>query len=284
MPISLDPISYAQHYELRKNASTMTSAAINWFEANSAAWLTSAKIDAETVEEIAEFSVLSIGTGEGDIDFAVINTFLCQRFSPEQKLKYIAIEPNSVHCQRFKERLTNANFDVSVDVSLRQEYFGSPNAAELNECFDLIILAHSLYYFQDPYAIIQQALALTKAGGMVVLVHQTDVGIPQIRRELQYNTDEMMPAAEVKQLLDQNQQPYTYCEIETTFEVTECLKRSAVGFILMSFCLEYDVRALNEKEMGRLLEAFAQGAEIQDDDRAFMPESIGIFTLESTRD
>lgn len=275
MPILLDPISYAQHYELRKNASTMTAAATDWFNTNTSSWLSSSENDV--------FSVLSIGSGEGDIDFAVINAFLCHRASPKQPLKYTAIEPNPVHYQRFQERLSNAGFGANLDVSVRQEYFGSPNTAEIKERFNLILLAHSLYYFSEPYEIIQQVLGLTKPSGKVVIVHQTDVGIPQIRQSFKYNTAEMMPAADIKQLLDYHQQPYQYDEIPTSFEVTECLKRSTVGTILMSFCLELDVRTLNEAEMNRLVQAFAQAAEVADDGRAFMPESIGIFTLESAR-
>ena len=278
MPISLDPISYAQQYELCKNASTMTSAAIDWFKANSDTWLSHAEI---TDKDKATFSVLSVGSGVGDIDFAVINMLLAQHRPTTQTLKYIALEPNPIHYQKFQKQLHETNWDSTVDVSIRQDYFNAAYAANIQERFDLIIMAHSLYYFADPYATIQQILALTKPKGKVVIIHQTDLGLPSIRQAFQYNLDGMMPAAAIRQLLDHHQQPYQYVEIATKFDATECLKRSPAGLSLMSFCLEYDVQTLNETEMETLVNAFAQAADMQENGRLYMPESIGIFTLTS---
>lgn len=278
MPISLDPISYAQQYELCKNASTMTSAAVDWFEANKNTWLSHAEIGNKHNDT---FSALSIGSGVGDIDFAVIDMLLAQQHPTRRTLRYIALEPNPIHYQKFQNRLHEVTWPSNVDVSIRQDYFNTAYAANIQERFDLIIMAHSLYYFADPYATIQQILALAKPKGKVVIIHQTDLGLPRIRQAFQYNLDEMMPAAAIQRLLEHHQQPYQYVEIATKFDATECLKRSPAGLSLMSFCLEYDVQALNETEMETLVNAFAQAADMHENGRSYMPESIGIFTLTS---
>lgn len=59
----LDDEFYAESYELRKAASTMTASAIEWFRSNSDLLLKGGHPSSQKAET---FSVLSIGSGEGD--------------------------------------------------------------------------------------------------------------------------------------------------------------------------------------------------------------------------
>ncbi len=61
----LDDEFYAQSYELRKAASTMTVAAIEWFRSKITTLLESSYSPSHQDETL---SILSIGSGEGDID------------------------------------------------------------------------------------------------------------------------------------------------------------------------------------------------------------------------
>ena len=56
---------YAQSYELRKTASTMTDVTISWFKNNIQSLI---KENNPQSKQDNTFSVLSIGSGEGDID------------------------------------------------------------------------------------------------------------------------------------------------------------------------------------------------------------------------
>lgn len=173
----LDDEFYAESYELRKAASTMTVAAIEWFR-NHVTELLEGNYSPSHQDDT--LSILSIGSGEGDIDLEIIQS-LIPRLNPRRKqLKYVALEPNPIHRDRFLQRLDEASLGQNVEVSVRDEYF-EPGRFEKEQKYDLVLLTHVLYYFDKPYQAIQSAVNQTKDGGKVVIVHQTATGIPQIQ-------------------------------------------------------------------------------------------------------
>ncbi|NEP71031.1 MAG: hypothetical protein F6K25_01125 [Okeania sp. SIO2G4] len=74
----LDDEFYAESYELRKAASTMTVSAIEWFRNNVTVLLERSYSRSHQKDT---FSVLSIGSGEGDIDIEIIQS-LIPRLNP----------------------------------------------------------------------------------------------------------------------------------------------------------------------------------------------------------
>ena len=84
---SLDDEFYAKSYELRKAASTMTNVAIDWFRDNSALLLEGGNL---SLQKDDTFSVLSVGSGEGDIDLEIIHSFIPQLKPQGKNLKYVA--------------------------------------------------------------------------------------------------------------------------------------------------------------------------------------------------
>jgi SAM-dependent methyltransferase len=277
----LDDEFYAQSYELRKAASTMTVSAIEWFRNNVTLLLEGSDLRSHKNDT---FSVLSIGSGEGDIDLEIIHSLLPELKPPWKRLRYVALEPNSIHRDRFLQRLDEAFFDDSVDVSVRSDCF-EPGSFAREEQYDLVLLTHVLYYFDDPYQAIQTALTQTKKGGQVVIVHQTATGIPQIQREhmleAKGNENEMFTAEDIKDLLDTKLNQYQFYNVEARLDVTECLQRSETGVKIMSFCLECDLRQLQEAKFAKILQAFWRLAEIEDSGRAFIQEPIGVFVLKA---
>gem|GEM_PF-579048 len=277
----LDNEFYAESYELRKTASTMTVSAIEWFRSNITVLLE--EIYSRSHQDDT-FSVLSIGSGEGDIDIEIINS-LIPKLNPRWKsLQYVALEPNPIHRDRFLQRLSQISFDENVEVSVRDEYF-EPDRFEKEQKYDLVLLTHVLYYFDVPYQAIQSALNQTKEGGRVVIVHQTATGIPQIQCEFMLeakgNQNEMLTAEDIKDLLATRLHQYQFYDVETHLEVTECLQRSETGVKIMSFCLECDLRQLQESKFTKIEQAFSRLAEINDTGRAFIREPIGIFVLQA---
>ncbi|NER23838.1 MAG: methyltransferase domain-containing protein [Symploca sp. SIO1B1] len=278
----LDDEFYAQSYELRKAASTMTVAAIEWFRSNVGLLLEggySGSLQEDT------FSVLSIGSGEGDIDLEIIHSMI-PRLKPRWKrLRYVALEPNAIHRDRFLQRLDQASFDESVEVCVRDECF-EPGRLAGEEKFDLVLLTHVLYYFDDPYQAIRSALTQTKEGGQVLIVHQTARGIPQIQQEhmleAKGNQNEMFTAEDIQRLLETQSQKHQYYHVDARLDVTECLQRLESGVKIMSFCMECDLRQLQEAKFAKILQAFWRLAEIEDSGRAFIQEPIGVFVLKTT--
>ena len=275
----LDDEFYAESYELRKAASTMTVAAIDWFCSHSTLLLGNGYSSSRKDDT---FSVLSIGSGEGDIDLEIINSFIPKLSPLGKRLKYVALEPNSIHRDRFLQRLDKISFDENVEVSVRDEYF-EPDKFAREAQYNLVLLTHVLYYFDDPYQAIQSALNQTKKGGRVVIVHQTATGIPQIQREhmreVKGNQNEMFTAEDIRNLLDTQFHQYQFHHVDARLDVTECLQRLETGVKIMSFCMECDLHQLREAKFAKILQAFWRLAEIKDNGRAFIQEPIGVFVL-----
>merc|ERR1719204_598791 len=56
---------------------------------------------------------------------------------------------------------------------------------ELGGPFDLVIMGHVLYYFDNTAGVIEQARKLTRSNeGKVLVVHQAAQGIPEIQRKI----------------------------------------------------------------------------------------------------
>ena len=141
----------------------------------------------------------------------------------------------------------------------------------------------SVHYFDEPYQAIQSALNQTKKGGRVVIVHQTATGIPQIQREhmleVKGNQNEMFTAEDIRNLLDTQSHQHQYHHVDAHLDVTECLQCLETGVKIMSFCMECDLRQLQEAKFTKILQAFWRLAEIEDSGKAFIREPIGVFVL-----
>ena len=277
----LDAKFYAKSYELRKAASTMTNVAIDWFRSNSVLLLNGENL---SLQKDDTFSVLSVGSGEGDIDLEIIHSFIPQLKPQGKNLKYVALEPNPIHRDRFLERLEQTSFDENIEISVRSDSF-KPNQ-DTEEKYDLILLTHVLYYFDNPYQAIKTALNQTKEDGKVVIIHQTATGIPQIQQEhmlvAKGNLNEMFTAEDIKNLLDTKFHQHQFYNLDARLDVTTCLQGLESGVDIMSFCLECDLRQLPEAKFTKILQAFWRLAEIEDSGKAFIKEPIGVFVLPKT--
>ncbi|WP_179131173.1 class I SAM-dependent methyltransferase [Candidatus Entotheonella palauensis] len=277
----LDDDCYAEFYELRKAASTMTTVAIDWLRKQAGAVLQRKR----SISEDQTFSVLSVGSGEGDIDIEFIRAFL-DAWSPRwDTLQYVAIEPNAAHREGFLQRLDDISFDHRLNISVIDQRFEELDRGEHQKQYDLVLFVHVFYYFEDPKEVIQRALTLTKEGGQVVIVHQTPTGIPEIQQKYMHDIkgdeNEMFTTADIRNLLDGSVERYQYHEIDAHLDVTECLRGTEAGLKIMSFCMECDLRKLHEAKVAQISRAFWNQAEIKPDGNAFIREPIGVFILES---
>lgn len=272
---------YAESYELRKAASTMTQASIEWFKQNLATVLMQSRPALGNDETL---SVLSIGSGEGDIDLEIINSLTPNLDHPWKRLQYVALEPNPIHRDRFLQRLHHTAGSDTIDVSVRGDYF-DPNQPIMPEQYDLVLLTHVLYYFDDPSQAIRHALAHTKPHGQVVIVHQAATGIPQIQRDhmldIKGDENEMFTAEDIQSLLDHQSWPYQLHPVDAQLDVTSCLQQLDKGVKIMSFCMECDLSQLQEAKFARVLQAFWRLAKINDRGEAFIREPLGLFVVKA---
>lgn len=272
---------YAEFYQLRKNASTMTASTIEWFHNHLPILLDEMcnKTGGDTL------SVLSVGSGEGDIDIEIIQAILPHLNSPWKNLKYDALEPNFIHRKRFLERLNENSFDNNVNVSVQNTFFGMVDEFEKNESYDLVLLVQVLYYFELPSQIIQRAITQTKPNGRVIIVHQSATGIPEIQckhmLDLKGNENEIFTTEDIKKLLDEQKGRcfYRYYNVNAYLDVTECFRQSEVGLKILSFCMECDLRKIPEKKLTRLLQAVKNNAKVKDE-CSVLYEPTGVFVID----
>jgi SAM-dependent methyltransferase len=277
----LENNTYAEFYQLRKNASTMTASTIEWFRNHLKTLLDEMRDKTKN----HTLSVLSIGSGEGDLDIEIIQAILPHLNPQWTHLKYDALEPNSIHRKRFLERLSENSFDDHIRVSVHKTSFGNGEGFESHESYDLILFVQVLYFFKAPYQIIQQALAQTKPTGRVIIVHQSAIGVPEIQRQhmlsLKGNEKGILTTEDIKRLLDQEGGClYRFYDVDAYLDVTECFNQSEQGLKILSFCMGCDLRKVHKNKLTRLLQSMRNQAEIKDNG-LFLYEPIGIFIIGS---
>lgn len=273
----LDAETDAEFYALRRRASTHTSATIAWLCAELPRRL--AQLTDRTDDS---YRVLSIGSGDGEIDRQVLQT-LRAHLAPERPLVYHALEPNIVHHATCTRTLAPFDSHDGISVQVLRLPYAVPGGFESRERYDLVLIIHVLYYFQQPLDCITHAVGQLTSSGRVLLVHQTEVGIPELQElhmlELCGNRDQLMTAADVRRQLDAAKLRYEYEEIEAYLDVTECLRGSADGLKILSFCMGCDLRPLEAFRIERLRSSLAARARLSATGVAQLREPLGLFLL-----
>lgn len=268
----LDPITYARLYALRKAASTQTAHTIRWLRRHATA----------LVGPRRHASVLSIGTGEGDVDLAL---YAALRESG-RSVRYTAVEPSAA--QRALLRDNIARHGVGADVEIRPECFED---LHIDQTWDLVLICQSAYYFDSSRlgALLRAAQACVSPGGSLVIVHQSHLGIPEIQAEhmvaLKGNREAMLSGRDIAALLTgdrglQFSPARDHHTIPATLDVRGCLDPgSAAGIGIMSFCLECDLRALSAADLRPLRESFSRLADRHQRGRGLLYEPVDVLWL-----
>lgn len=265
---------YAQWYDLRKNASTMSVNQNAWF-VDYASTLS----NEIPPNKKSTLSVLSVGTGEGDNDLLWADA-LSQQFSP---VHYHAIEPNETHVVLLKENIQNSNL-VNVSFSIhpvRFEAFASP------ETFDLVHFVHCIHWLEDAVAAIEQARTMLNPDGRVLIVQQSGQGVPRLhQRFLPSLIGKIYGSLSAEQLstqLSHHGIPHTLTLLDAHLDVTECIRRSEQGQALLSFMMGCDLRVLPPQRLQPLYEEVEQMSTRQIDGTYQLYEPVGVIEILSRR-
>ena len=260
----------------------MTSAFISWFEKHGEVFV---EESIKCCDRSDIFSVLSVGSGEGDVDLAIVQNLIPHLRARHMRLKYVALEPNPIHRQCFLARLQELSLDESIEICVLEDRFAAADSAGDRQRYHLILLVHVLYYFRDPYLAIQHALARLEPQGKAIVAHQEETGIPQIQRQhmmsLKGDREELLTAEIVKNLLVEKGHDFSYQSVDASLDITEGLAGSEAGIKIMSFCMECDLRHLEDSKLDRLTRSFRALANFKENGRAFIEEPIGVFILPS---
>lgn len=282
---------YAEFYALRKRASTMTAAAIKWLTTELPARLPALSQDSggadsgsPVIAEPTPFRVLSIGSGSGELDLEVLQ-MLRARLSPRRPLIYQALEPNPVHYNECLHALGPFSGHDATTVEVLPLPFAAPGGFASQERYDLVLFIHVLYYFPKLIDCLAHALGMLAPSGRVVIVHQTEVGIPELQEahmmDLRGNREQILTTAQVRSQMHEAGLRHDYEEVEAHLDVSECLRGSEDGLKILSFCMECDLRSLDEARRDGLLASLRARVQLSPAGAAQLREPIGLFIVKS---
>ncbi|CAN8071392.1 unnamed protein product [Agarophyton chilense] len=279
-PLSED--DYVQFYNLRREASSMTSTSISWLSSETVNLLENAVPTPDGI-----FKVLSIGPGPGDIDLQFIHTLRHHISSPRlssiwKGLHYVALEPNPTYSKGLCDSLEQVKFHFS-DFTFQVHTVCFEQFHDLNHKYDTILLAHVLYYFEHLALALQRTRFLARANASVIIFHLSRTAISDIiRNVLKGSHDkemEVLNATGVEHTLQLMSAPYRYQELSAELDVSECLKLSKVGAKIMSFCVERDLSSLTPAQLSRVAGVFREKAFEKEKKRFVLQDNVGVFVV-----
>ncbi|BAZ05091.1 methyltransferase domain-containing protein [Calothrix sp. NIES-3974] len=209
----------------------------------------------------AQVSVLSVGAGTGDFDALLIAAL--QEYLPrDYQLKYIAIEPNPFHCQRYQEQINAVNFP-QVELEIHPDTIEN---FQTSAKFDVIHFTHSLYHMPgSEQRIIQDSMGMLKENGLIAITLATkdtviydlilkyaDItggGIPDI-----LSIEKMQELVTAMGLVYNATRYPEYLNVESLYE-----ENSPTGKSLMDFICQGDSSLLSQSQRQEFLQAIATG-------------------------
>jgi SAM-dependent methyltransferase len=222
-----------------------------------------------------KLAVLSVGSGNGDFDFRFVRILLAKI----KALEYVMVEPNEVHCQLLRERFVGGVFpqaNFEIDPMPFEEF-------AITRPFDLVLFTHCLYYIPDRRQAILHAMEAIEDDGLVLIFHQTPLGIHQVQQEflrrVKGYSGEMFTSRDIQELLDRLEIPYRLEVLDSFLDVTACFHPdSPRGVNLLCFFLESDVRQLNPRVRWEVMD-YIKDLTIYDNGRLLLRQPVAIFSL-----
>ncbi|GAB1539915.1 hypothetical protein NUACC21_25830 [Scytonema sp. NUACC21] len=213
-----------------------------------------------------QVAVLSVGAGPGDFDVQVIRT-LKQALPKELTLRYVAVEPNHLHRQRYEQKINVPEF---ADVELKV-YPQKIDELQTDEKFDIIHYTHSMYYMPgQERRLVQEGIEMLKDDGFLIVTLDTiDAVIFDTMFKYAALTGEgfsdmlhMQQMQEIVEGLGLNYKLETYPEYTN---VQPCFEENSwTGKVLMDFFCQADSSLLSREQREEILQILASKVIEQD--------------------
>jgi SAM-dependent methyltransferase len=185
--------------------------------------------------------VLSIGSGTGDFDL-ILMQMLHNRIP---NLYYTALDPNVEHNKIFLNRYKNLSLQLASFRIIAKPFY--ENCIEGG--FDLIHLTHCLYYIPDRKAAIECAYEMLNPGGILLIFHQTPMGINEIQRtylkRVKGNEKELFSSYDIIQILNELKLKFSFDILISDVDVTDCIKGNETGKKILNFFMESNLDGLD---------------------------------------
>ncbi len=213
-----------------------------------------------------QVAVLSVGAGPGDFDVQVIST-LKQEISKEFKLRYVAVEPNHLHRQRYEQKINPskyADIDLKVHPEKIEEFW-------TDEKFDIIHYTHSMYHMPGhEQQLVQKAMEMLKENGFLILTLDTrDAIIFDTIFKYAALTGEgftdMLQMEKMQTMVDELGLSYEVVKYPEYMDVTLCFEEnSSAGKALMDFFCQADSSQLSDEQRQEMLHLLASNINEKD--------------------
>jgi len=213
-----------------------------------------------------QVAVLSVGAGPGDFDVQVIR-FLQQQLPKEFTLRYLAVEPNHVHRQRYEQKINIPEF---AEVELKV-YPAKVQEFQTDEKFDIIHYTHCLYYMPDhEKQIIKQGLEMLKEDGFLIITLDTSEAVI-FETIFKYAAitgqgfAEMLQMEQMQTMVEELKLSYELVIYPEYLDVNLCFEQgSSGGKVLLDFFCQADSDLLSPQQREEILRLLASKVNQQD--------------------
>lgn len=218
--------------------------------------------------------VLSVGSGTGDFDLALMRMLL----EKMPYISYVALDPNYEHNRIFSDRYQNCGLELN-SFEIIPKPFGKDC---LEGCFDLIHLTHCLYYIPDRKEAIQRAYELLSPGGVLLIFHQTTLGINEIQQAymklVKGDENEMFSAHDIALIFEGLGLNFNYEVLISDIDVTDCIKENENGRKILNFFLESDLEGIDQSLRREIIQKMKEICRYENG-RYFLFHPCGIFWI-----
>ena len=238
--ISLEPLNDADYLEghlLFKRSSTQQEKMLKWLNGYFLRTF-----------DTSHCSILGIGSGAGVVDLPLL-----QSLAPHIKnIHYVGIDPNSASCERFREQLKTWH-DDPYDISIHCTPLDSFNGEIL---FDVALMVHVMYYFQNLGMAIQDALQNLKVGGQLLILHAPDDPLQFYSKisTRQLYGHPMWLSPDIERELQKQNIAYECSRISAEVKVTPLFSHNdPMKYVWLNFIVQGDARNLPNHKILKIL-------------------------------
>lgn len=265
--LSTHTAGYQQAYLLRRSVSTMAEVARHRLVA------CAQEAAAIASREGRPLRILSIGCGDGDLDFAVL-----QCLNGLVDVEYLGLEVNETSAQLFEQAVEAWRENFAGKLSFEIRIASAERLPDIDGGFDLVVMSHVLYYFSDPVTLVRNYVQRAcRIDGRVVIVHSGWGGIPELMAAVP-GLQPFLDADTIRDALAASGLRVQCETLSSELDATDILEQTARGRQILGFCIERDVDRLPEETKKRLLQALWSRCEIRED-RAWLSEPLTFLTL-----
>lgn len=208
---------YAEYHILRKKASTMDELQLEKFQS----------LIRTNFSKYKKFTVLSVGSGEGDFDRDFIKS-IASRID-----RYVCIEPLKEHLGPLKANLLKVLSEDQIEIhqTTAEDFY-------TDRKFDIIHNVHVLHWIKNPVGFLKKLESYLSKGGLNITVLQSESGMPRLYSKLKPTSKGSLTAE--KLLLGMRKEGITHYRIDyvpSELDVTSIANRQVKGKKILEFVI-----------------------------------------------